>query len=354
MVKVLRIIFLIINILFAGAMILSTLAGVLPPSRYVGVSILSYGYFLLLLANILFVLVWLCFSRWEFLLSAVTIIVRFTFIPLFFQIGGTTDVDRSPDNLKVLTFNTHGFNGLDDDTLMTADSGARLFLDILDEELPDVVCLQEYFSPAHVDFRAQMTARGYEYSYGVHGEKTNSTTLLFSRCQLVQGHLMDSVSKFYADIVKNGHKVRICCVHLDSYQLVEEDREGLEKLTSLKPDSTTQNMLGKFSETVQKHEFECDSELMPLVAKTKAPLIIAGDFNDTPASYIYQRLTDSLYDSYVEQGGGFGTTYHGPFPAFRIDYVLHSPELRPLAYKRIKTDISDHYPIVVTFALEKN
>lgn len=352
MVKVLRAILFIINVLFAAALLLSTLAGIVAPSRFMGISILSYGYFVLLLANVLFVLVWLCFSRWEFLLSAAAIVLRFSFIPLFFQTGGSADAERTPDTLKVLTFNTHGFNGLDSDTLMTADSGARLFLDIVDEELPDVICMQEFFSPARVNLKTQLAARGYEYSYGVHGEKTSSTTLLYSRCQLVRGHLMDTCSKFYADLVKNGHKVRICCVHLDSYQLVDEDREGWEKLTSLQPDSSTHRLLGKFSETVRQHEYECDNELLPLVGKTKVPLIIAGDFNDTPASYIYQRLTDSLSDSFVEQGRGFGTTYHGPFPAYRIDYVLHSDGLRPLAYKRIKTNISDHYPIVVTFAFE--
>lgn len=353
MVKVLRIIFLIINLFFAGALLLSTLAGTIAPSRYAGISILSYGYFLLLLANLLFVLAWLSFSRWEFLLSAAAIALRFTFIPLFFQVGGTTEAERSPETLRVLTFNTHSFKGLDSDTLMTADSGARLFLDIVDEELPDVVCLQEYFSPAHVDMKSEMTARGYGYRYGVHGEKTNSTTLLFSRCQLVRGHLMDSCSKFYADLVKNGHKVRLCCVHLDSYQLVDEDREGWERLTSLKPDSTTHRLLGKFCETVRRHESECDNELLPLVGRTKVPLIIAGDFNDTPASYIYQRLADSLSDSFVEQGRGFGTTYHGPFPAYRIDYVLHSKGLSTLAYKRVKTSISDHYPIVVTLQFDE-
>jgi endonuclease/exonuclease/phosphatase family metal-dependent hydrolase len=50
----------------------------------------------------------------------------------------------------------------------------------------------------------------------------------------------------------------------------------------------------------------------------------------------------------VEQGRGFGTTYHGYYPAFRIDYVLHSLEFKTLSYKRVKTDISDHYPVVVT------
>ena len=82
------------------------------------------------------------------------------------------------------------------------------------------------------------------------------------------------------------------------------------------------------------------------------PLIIAGDFNDTPASYIYQQATDLLSDPYVEQGRGFGTTYHGPYPAFRIDYILHSHDLEALSYKRIPSAISDHYPIVVTLRMD--
>ena len=56
-------------------------------------------------------------------------------------------------------------------------------------------------------------------------------------------------------------------------------------------------------------------------------------------------------DPYVNQGRGFGTTYHGPFPAFRIDYILHSHDFESLSYKRVKTNISDHYPIVVQLRL---
>jgi endonuclease/exonuclease/phosphatase (EEP) superfamily protein YafD len=87
------------------------------------------------------------------------------------------------------------------------------------------------------------------------------------------------------------------------------------------------------------------------VENSRIPIIIAGDFNDTPASYIYQQATKMLCDPYVEQGRGFGTTYHGPYPAFRIDYILHSEDIKALSYKRIKTNISDHYPIVVQFDL---
>lgn len=352
MKKVLRTILLIINLIFAVALILSTLAGTLPPSGWVVVSLLSYGYFLLLAVNVLFIILWLCLTRWEFLLSVAAIAIRFSFVGLFVQVGGTETAEPSDrEQLKVMTFNTHGFKGKDDDTLMTVDSGARMFLRLVDEEEPDVLCLQEYWNVHHM--HDSLYARGYKAHFGVRGAKSYPPTLLFTRCQLVQGYEMDRRSKFYADIRKGELTVRICVVHMDSYHLSDEDKEGFENLTHAKPDSNTHNMLRKFAETTRQHETEWLTQLQPLIEESDGmPLIIAGDFNDTPASYIYQQITQHLTDAYVEEGSGFGTTYHGPYPAFRIDYLFHSQQLQTLAYKRIKSPISDHYPVVVTLTTD--
>lgn len=352
MKKILRIILLIINLLAAAALILSTLAGVVEPSRMAIISILSYGYFLFLLANVVFIIIWLFLSRWEFLVSVAAIVVRFSFVPLFFQVGGTLDAEGNNHTLKVMTLNTHGFNGMDNDTLMTADSGAVMFLEMIDREQPDVMCLQEFFCPKHVALVDSIEAMGYQYHYGVHGSNTRSQAILFSRCKILKGYDMDRKSKFYADIEKEGCTVRVCCVHLDSYQLTDDDLESFEKLSHAKTDSSTHRLMKKFKETTRQHEREWKEELKPLVEASSVPLIIAGDFNDTPASYIYQQATDLLADPYVEQGRGFGTTYHGPYPAFRIDYILHSRDLEALSYKRIPSAISDHYPIVVTLKFE--
>lgn len=345
--RFLHIILLFINILFAIGMLLSTLAGSIAPSHFAGISILSYGYFILLLVNILFIIFWLCLSRWTFLVSLAAILLRYAFVPLFFQLGGTTEVE-DPDNeyLKIMTFNTHGFGGLDNDTLMTTDSGAVMFLSILDEEQPDVVCLQEFFQPRQISFADSMEHRGFHHYYGVRGKSLYSPIILFSRCPITMVHDMDNESKFYVNIQKGEHQARVCVVHLDSYQLTPEDQQGFEKLTHAKPDSSTNKILKKFTETTRSHELEWKEDLLPLIEKTTDPLIIVGDFNDTPASYIYQQATDHLVDSYVEQGRGLGTTYHGPYPAYRIDYILHSDDMEAVSYKRIKSNISDHYPIM--------
>lgn len=351
MKKVIRVILLIVNVLFVVALIVSTLAGVFPPSRWAAVSILSYGFIPLLMGNVLFILLWLCLSRWEFLISVVAIAVRFSFIPLFFQVGGTQTVEHDDDTLRIMTFNVHGFKGLDNDTVMTADSGARLFLSLVDEEKPDVVCMQEYFPPSQLRVSDSLKERGLMHCYSVHGEGCRAQSVVFSRWEL-EGHIMDKQSKFYVDLHKLGRTVRLCCVHLDSYELSDDDFKNFEKLAHAKPDSSTHNTLRKFTSTVRKHEHEWLTEILPLIESAECPVIVTGDFNDTPASYIYQQISRRLTDAYVEQGRGFGTTYHGPYPSFRIDYIFHSPTMKTLSYKRIKSPISDHYPIVATLRLD--
>ena len=42
---------------------------------------------------------------------------------------------------------------------------------------------------------------------------------------------------------------------------------------------------------------------------------------------------------------------HNWLPQFRIDMVFHSKEFRTLSYKRLKTSLSDHYPVITSLEL---
>ena len=85
------------------------------------------------------------------------------------------------------------------------------------------------------------------------------------------------------------------------------------------------------------------------------PVILCGDFNDSPASFSYNKIMHGLKDSFRNSGKGTGTTYiGGNFPAYRIDYILHSPCYLSYGYTVGKEmGISDHYPIVSTISLFK-
>lgn len=353
MKKLLRIILLLVNLLFAAALLLSTLAGVIPPSKSSAISLLSYGYPFLLAANIVWVAGWLCFSRKEFLVSLIAILLRCNFIPMFFQLGGNTEWlgnDTAQANvrvnaMKIMTFNVHGFHGVDDS--LSPDEGAKMFFALLREEQPDVLTLQEFFDGKKVVVADTLETMGYRYHYGF---KDRSYGLqLYSKYPFDYVCSLDGSNKLYADIVKGGKVVRLFCVHLDSYQLTHDETGNISKLIS--EDTLSVNVAKKLISTFREHENEWDEVLKKQILESPHPFIVAGDFNDTPASYIYQQLGKYAKDSYVEQGCGFCTTYHGMFPAYRIDHVFHSDTLQALSYKRVRSDISDHYPVVVTLKL---
>jgi len=93
-------------------------------------------------------------------------------------------------------------------------------------------------------------------------------------------------------------------------------------------------------------------QLKSHIGEISLPVIICGDFNDTPVSYVYRTVRKGLKDSFVEAGKGFGKTYEQIFPSFRIDYILHSKDLHAAEFKTIKAGLSDHYPLVSTLILE--
>ncbi|MNL47931.1 hypothetical protein D3C87_1707460 [compost metagenome] len=77
----------------------------------------------------------------------------------------------------------------------------------------------------------------------------------------------------------------------------------------------------------------------------KTPYIVAGDFNDTPASYAVRQMTKSLKNAFKEQGTGFGKTYNGKFPNFQIDYIATTKSIDVLNYRIIPAKLSDHFPV---------
>ena len=75
------------------------------------------------------------------------------------------------------------------------------------------------------------------------------------------------------------------------------------------------------------------------------PVILFTDLNDTPISYAYHQIKKNLKDAFTESGSGFGHTYTGFYPSFRIDYIFISKTLQSANFANIPSDNSDHYPV---------
>jgi endonuclease/exonuclease/phosphatase family metal-dependent hydrolase len=84
---------------------------------------------------------------------------------------------------------------------------------------------------------------------------------------------------------------------------------------------------------------------------TATPLLIGGDFNSTPDSAVYRKLTGfGLRDAWSECGQGDGFTFPADKPVKRIDYLFLTGTLTCTAAQVIDTQASDHRPLLVTVA----
>lgn len=349
--KILRTILFAINAMLALGLVLTTLAGVVAPSRLMLPSLLAFGYVPMLLANLAMILIWMLMGRWELLLSVAAIAARWVMVPLLLQAGGTSKVpslEEHPYRLAVMTYNVHQFKGNGEDTV-EADSIARRFVRLIRSEEPDVLCLQEYAAVRGVNVTDSLLTLGYNHWFGARVAKNGVPygTVVFSKVPISYVKQLDP-EKVMVELMHEGQRLRVVCVHMDSYRFDADDFGNFREKGE-----------GKIKETILSHEQEWNRLLAPVINESTVPTILAGDLNDIPWSWLYHQLSRKMTDTFTECGNGFSATYRigsdvmpaGPL-AFRIDMVFRSEGLRTLSYKRIKTPLSDHYPVLVSVEFE--
>ena len=162
--KVFRIILLVFNILAALGLVATTLAESIAPSSNILPSVAVYAFLPMLLLNIVLIIVWLCMCRWEALISVGVILLRFSYVGMFFQIGGTSEVppaEEHPGMVTLMSYNVHNFSGKEFSSTTNAET-ADAFLRLLDEHhCPDILCLQEYAAVPKHNITDSLRARGY-------------------------------------------------------------------------------------------------------------------------------------------------------------------------------------------------
>lgn len=352
--KVIRIILFILNVLFALGLVASTLGGMLPPSRSVLPSLAAYGYLPFLAANVLMIVLWLLMHRWTWLFSAAVIVLRWSMLGFFFQLGGTSKApvaEEYPYAVSLLTYNVHQFQGRENRPEQS-DSNAAEFIGLVRRYQPDVLCLQEYAAPKTLGLTDSLTLMGYNHYYGAHTSRSGMPygTVVFSRLPITYVTCIDS-EKLLVELHKEGQRFRVCCVHMDSYRFDASDREEIERMRHGEVQKSSRRMLGKVKETILSHEIEWTQHVKPVVMESSLPIVLAGDLNDIPGSWLYKQIASEMKDAFCEKGCGMSITYNGGFPEFRIDMVFHGDGVNTLGYKRIKTDMSDHYPVLAYLEL---
>lgn len=231
----------------------------------------------------------------------------------------------------------------------------------------DIVCLQEIhsFNPdksSHVT-AAQIDSLHTQYPYIYIGSYSQAILSKYP-VEPVQIGFKYTQTSGAADMACfrveiKGKKVTIFNVHLQSFSLVNTDREMFMKLTKLQGDKQEikemRNHLINKIRIAGPQRVHDTEELIRYINKYGGPnVIVCGDFNDVPGSYPLRMLRDlHLKEVYPEVGFGPMITYNTERFYFRIDHILYRGDMHPLEMSRGKIKSSDHYPIEATFVIDK-
>jgi endonuclease/exonuclease/phosphatase family metal-dependent hydrolase len=93
------------------------------------------------------------------------------------------------------------------------------------------------------------------------------------------------------------------------------------------------------------------NKVVELLAGSTRPTLLVGDLNARPDTPEMKTLTAKWNDTWTEVGVGPGYTIEATNPTARIDYILHTPTLRPKSAAVLSTLASDHLPVLASFSV---
>ena len=278
-------------------------------------------------------------------------------VPRFWQ----GDVPAGTPTLKVLSYNTENFMAFTRH-LEPRKANAKAMLGWFKREAPDLLVLQEVWQyPAVSEFMVleQLPALGYPHYYwsgkaqmpdGAYGPGM----LIASRHELRNGATLFRRKGSHNKILRvdmdwQGRTVRVINVHLQSIRLTYTD---LSLRYDDKPFKTKpQRIVDKMRKAFIRRAAQV-SVLLEAIRTSPHPVLICGDFNDTPYSYTYWQLRRYLQNSHEQAGSGLGTTYIGKIKrTLRIDHQFADGRLRCHRLAVVDTmRRSAHLPLMGTYS----
>lgn len=348
---------LLIGIVLAIALLLGIQAGNADPRKHALIAFFGLAYPFFLLLNVLMIILWIMRGRLIFALITVGLIC-FGWHALIATVGIFGDAGEGPKTdsglVRMMTYNVHSFKKYGEDS---NEGVKQQMLAVVRKENPDIICFQEYYTRRKGSYditdslKLMLNTSHYYFVSSSENSYEGTGLAIFSRYPIVgKGIIAFSAdhggnASIYIDILVKDKKIRVYNVHLQSISFDKQDYNYLDKVKEMETEITPAKRILRMLKTAFVKRSE-QVDIMKAHMKTcETPFLIAGDFNDTPASYAVTQLTKSLNNSFVEKGTGLGRTYNGKFPNFQIDYISATKTIKIINHRIIQAKLSDHFPV---------
>lgn len=302
---------------------------IIPPTAFPFGVLLGYCIPGVVLVNILVLIV---SRKWW---SAIVPLCGIPFVVSSIQVSNPAPVTE--DSFTILSFNAKLFR--------RPGSYREFSMEMIDWtafDSADIKIIPEHSTDDRwepLDINKRISDRGYtafNIAAPIADNEHNLGSAIFSKFKGVKTGVVftDTTSisiAIYEDVVIQNDTIRIYSVHLASLQL-----EGVSGLTQI---------ADRLISGAIKHSRQLD-KLVDDIESCRYPYIVCGDFNETPYGYNYWRMRRHATDAFVDEGHGFGFTFHSAQPLARIDYQFVSDGI---VVEAIDVDkhmrLSDHMPL---------
>lgn len=354
-------VFVLALLAFVGlvAMVLSVLNPYIHPKQFIWTSFFGLAFWEIFLFNLLiFIVLLLLWSR-KVWIAVLALVVALPGVRKSYSFGSKVKEDNF---IRVMSYNVHHFRHVDGETAV-ADFAYQVINNVR-EQNPDVLCCQEFMAYEKGVSRSKCIenfAQGAGFQHIYYNKKNNfGGNVVFSKYPITKMTsdvgLGKEITSGNMVLVDAGNKGRfyVANLHLISYNITDGEINVLTNSTELRNqfDTVGMTVARKLKYAFEKRSEEV-SEVLESMSQLEGPILVCGDFNDTPMSFTYKQMQEAGFvDSFTKVGRGIKPTYAGKLPLMRIDYIWGNGKVQPLNFKRFRNKASDHYPIMLDFKIE--
>lgn len=349
----------VFSLLAVGGLLLGYLSTMVSPATISWLYLFGISYPFWLVGTLISIVLFLLFRSKFAIIPLLALLFGWNIHGSYLQLLPKFQGDSNAESLKVMSYNVRLFDLYNwSENTKTRDR----ILALIAEEDPDIICFQEFY---HTDREGVFETRDTllkmlpfvdlheKYTHKMRGKQYFGVAT-FSRFPIVARGEIPFETDYnnfciYSDLKVGEDTIRMFNTHMASIRFQKEDYTFLESSES--PENTFlggQRIMKRLLAAAISRTEQSD-RIHSAVKESPYEVVLCGDFNDTPVSYAYQSLRESLNDAFISKGSGIGNTYIGAFPSFRIDYILYSEGMETLSFEVLPDKHSDHHAIVAEF-----
>ena len=350
-------------------MLVSAYSGRLAPETFPWASTLGLIFPLTLLANLLFLFLFLTVAWKRAWLPVAAFLLAFPSISLYLPLHfGDQSAPADADTLTLMSYNVQAFQG------PTTSKGTDMqyvdaIMAYIRHHRPDIVCLQECMSDTrhHIPRLDSLYAHR-DTVFLIKTKKGTNCLGIFTRYPILHSERIKYNSAANGSMAwllrRANDTLLVVSNHLETTHLGKDVRESYRNiLHGNEPADTMRTQTKHIAGILGKQATKRAAQARAVAAyvdslRQRHPqwaVIVCGDFNDSPVSYTYHTIAHSLNDCFQQAGCGPGWSMQARAFPVRIDHLLCDDHFTTLSCKVDRTlAASDHYPVCATLQVRKS